>query len=320
MFSGIRNLLKIYNSFIVSSLFKIPIVWGNPSVLGIELTNNCNLRCPHCPSGSGALSRPAGFMSEDLIEKIVNEFAGTITSSLFYFQGESMMHPNFFSMLEKAIPLHPVISTNGHFLDDESCKLLANLKCKKIVVSMDGITDASYNKYREGGNLTSVKEGLIRLNGELKKRGRNGILEIQILVSSANEAEMNLIAAFAKQHGINLRFKSMQLYSNDIEVMPGISRYRRYYSDNGKLVRKGRLSNRCIRLWINPVITWDGMIVPCCFDKNADYSMGNLNSQSFTEIWNGENYRTFRNKILHNRAGIEICRNCTSGLPPGIVR
>ena len=72
-FSIIRNLLKIYTSFIISGLFKISFVWGYPSVLGIELTNNCNLRCPQCPSGAGILTRPSGFMSEKLLEKIVKE-------------------------------------------------------------------------------------------------------------------------------------------------------------------------------------------------------------------------------------------------------
>ena len=318
MFSVILNLLKIYTSFVISSLFKISFVWGYPSVLGIELTNNCNLRCPQCPSGAGILTRPSGFMSEELLEKIVKEFKGTIYSCMFYFQGESMMHPKFLNMLEKAIPLHPVISTNGHFLNSENCKSLAKLDCKKIIVSMDGISDATYNKYRVGGNFVLVREGLLRLDKELKKRNRNGILEIQTLVSSSNENEMDMIAAFAKQHNIRLRFKSMLLYSDEIELLPGISRYKRYKSEKGKLVRRGRLSNRCKRLWTNPVITWDGMVVPCCFDKDADYSMGNLNSQSFNEIWNGEKYIKFRHDILHNRAGIDICRNCTSSLPPGI--
>ena len=52
------------------------------------------------------------------------------------------------------------------------------------------------------------------------------------------------------------------------------------------------------RFWFNPVITWDGKVVPCCFDKDAEYVMGDLNQDSFREIWNGTKYRIFRKSIL----------------------
>jgi len=77
---------------------------------------------------------------------------------------------------------------------------------------------------------------------------------------------------------------------------------------------KNTLPNRCARLWFNPVITWDGKIIPCCFDKNADHIMGDLNERSFRDIWESSEYSNFRQNILSARNVIEICRNCTSGL------
>jgi len=64
-------------------------------------------------------------------------------------------------------------------------------------------------------------------------------------------------------------------------------------------------------MWSGCVITWDGKVVPCCFDKDADHSMGDLNEQSFDEIWKGERFNEFRKKILKNRKSVEICRNCS---------
>jgi radical SAM protein with 4Fe4S-binding SPASM domain len=74
------------------------------------------------------------------------------------------------------------------------------------------------------------------------------------------------------------------------------------------------MPNRCARLWFNPVITWDGKVIPCCFDKDAKFIMGDLNQDSFREIWNGPRYRVFRKAILKDRSMTEICTNCTSGL------
>ncbi|MFW5721270.1 MAG: SPASM domain-containing protein, partial [Bacteroidota bacterium] len=68
------------------------------------------------------------------------------------------------------------------------------------------------------------------------------------------------------------------------------------------------------RIWSTMVITWDGKILPCCFDKTAQHNIGNLNQISILALWNSEEYTSFRKKILTNRKKIEICTNCTSGL------
>jgi radical SAM protein with 4Fe4S-binding SPASM domain len=83
---------------------------------------------------------------------------------------------------------------------------------------------------------------------------------------------------------------------------------------NGEYHVKGSLSDRCARLWFNPVVTWDGKVLPCCFDKNANHIMGDLTQESFRDIWNGAKYRLFRRLLLSDRNATEICRNCTSGL------
>ena len=66
-------------------------------------------------------------------------------------------------------------------------------------------------------------------------------------------------------------------------------------------------------MWHSCVATWDGEIVPCCFDKDADYSMGNLSNNTLQEIWENKLYREFRKKLLTARKEIDICTNCTEG-------
>jgi radical SAM protein with 4Fe4S-binding SPASM domain len=61
------------------------------------------------------------------------------------------------------------------------------------------------------------------------------------------------------------------------------------------------------------VITWDGKVVPCCFDKDAHFVLGDLSQNSFQEIWNGEKYHRFRQSLMRSRSEIEICKNCTEG-------
>ena len=57
---------------------------------------------------------------------------------------------------------------------------------------------------------------------------------------------------------------------------------------------RSKKPNHCYRLWTNPVISWDGKVLPCCFDKDAEYVMGDLNKQTFEEIWKGSEYNAFQ--------------------------
>nr|WP_256367546.1 MULTISPECIES: SPASM domain-containing protein [unclassified Lentimicrobium] len=67
-------------------------------------------------------------------------------------------------------------------------------------------------------------------------------------------------------------------------------------------------------MWRASVITWDGQVVPCCFDKDADHQMGNLLEDSFQNIKSNKKYTNFRNQVFSNRSTIEICKNCSEGL------
>ena len=62
-------------------------------------------------------------------------------------------------------------------------------------------------------------------------------------------------------------------------------------------------------MWSGSVLTWDGGVVPCCFDKDAAHTLGSIKETSFKEIWKAKNYRDFRQSILNAREEIDICKN-----------
>jgi radical SAM protein with 4Fe4S-binding SPASM domain len=66
-------------------------------------------------------------------------------------------------------------------------------------------------------------------------------------------------------------------------------------------------------MWSGCVITWDGLVVPCCFDKDAKHRFGDLKNESFKKIWQSDHYNNFRNAILRSRGEIDICKNCSEG-------
>ena len=109
--------------------------------------------------------------------------------------------------------------------------------------------------------------------------------------------------------------KTAQIYSgvNSVERLPINPKWRRYQIDQGKVLIDSDLEDSCWRMWHSAVITWDGQVVPCCFDKDAKHVLGDLKENRFSEIWHSLRYNELRNGILSDRRSIDICANCSEG-------
>jgi radical SAM protein with 4Fe4S-binding SPASM domain len=311
------NVLRAGFSYLSSILIHKPFIAGMPLSAGIEITNYCNLKCPECSSGSDKMTRARGLMKTELFEKFISEAGPYLFNINLYFQGEPMLHPQFFSFIEKSADLKVTVSTNGHFLTEDNCFKLANSGIDKLIVSLDGMDRETYSRYRVDGNIEKVLAGLRIVSKGLSKYKSSVKLEIQFLVNRYNEFQIPTVKQFANELEASLKLKSMQIiHPKEIEQwMPVNEKFRRYVkNENGMFTLKSSYNNNCFRLWKNPVITWDGKVIPCCFDKDAEHIMGDLNESSFREIWHGEKFREFRRSVLKRRRTIDICRNCTSGL------
>ncbi len=311
------NLLVSGFSYLRSTVSGNPSVAGMPVAISAELTNHCNLKCPECASGSGLMKRERGFMNISLFEKVIDELEPYLLNINLYFQGEPMLHPRFYSFIEGNRGIHTEVSTNGHFLTPENSEKLVESGLSKLIISLDGADQETYSAYRRNGNFETVISGIKAVIEAKKKRPNSSLsTEIQLLVNRQNEKQIGAMRKLAANMNIPLRLKSMQILGKDsIDWWsPSQKNFSRYHLKSGKFVLKNSLPNRCSRAWLNPAITWDGKVVPCCFDKDAEYIMGDLNNDSFRDIWNGTKYRLFRKSILTGRHMIEMCRNCTSGL------
>jgi len=265
---------------------------------------------------SGVMLRKRGYMDIELFNKVIKELTPYLFNVNLYFQGEPMLHPLFFSFAEQRRKFRTVVSTNGHFLSVDNSEKLVKSGLSELIISVDGIDQSTYSAYRINGDVNTVLAGIKNVT-EAKEKFHSTIkIVIQFIVNKLNEDQIPRMQQLADRFKASLSLKSMQILNNANigSWLPLNERFRRYRKKDGEFVTKNSLPNRCARLWFNPVITWDGKVIPCCFDKDAEYVMGDLNNDSFREIWNGPKYRIFRKSILSGRHMIEICRNCTSGL------
>ena len=320
-FKRVFNAFKVYSSFTYSNYTKKPIQWGKPFNVSIEPTTECNLACPECPSGLKSFSRPTGRMDIELYSKFLNQSADYLLYLYFYFQGEPYLHPKFLEMVKmaKAKKIYTVTSTNAHFLTERKALETVESGLDRILVSVDGTTQEVYENYRKKGSLEKVKKGIGNLV-EAKKKLKYSTPHIilQFLVVKPNEHQIEDIKQLGKLLGVDqVVFKTAQIYDfeNGSDLIPTIDKYSRYKKlENGKFAIKNKMKNQCWKLWHSNVITWDGKVSPCCFDKDAKHNLGSLNTESVNDIWQNKKYQSFRKQILQDRKAIDICKNCSEGL------
>ena len=297
------------------------IQWGLPFNISIEPTTSCNLGCPECPSGLKSFTRDTGTLSVDFYKKFLNEVQKDLIYLYFYFQGEPYLHPDFLSLVKAASEkkIYTVTSTNAHFLSPRKATKTVQSGLDRILISIDGASQETYESYRKGGKLAKVIEGtknLVKAKRQLNSSTPHII--IQFLVVKPNEHEIPEILQLGKDLGVDeVKLKTAQVYDfkNGNELIPSIEQYSRYRkNEDGSYRIKNKLENKCWKLWHSCVVTWDGNIVPCCFDKDAKYEMGSLQTHTFQSIWENKNYKAFRGQLVKNRKSIDICTNCTEGL------
>lgn len=307
-------------SYCLTRLTQRPIQWGLPVAVSIEPTTACNLRCPECPSGLRAFNRPTGKMQFDLFRQVVDELYRHTYALLLYFQGEPYLHPEFFDMVRYAHKrgLFTITSTNGHFLDPERARRTVEAGLDRLIVSVDGLTQPTYERYRIGGQLERVIQGIQQVAAFKRRlRSRRPYIIVQFIIFRHNESQVSEVKQMARTWGADeVWLKTAQIYNHQggNPLIPEQSQYSRYVRQaDGTWVLRTTALNHCWRLWRTCVITWDGIVVPCCFDKDARHPLGDLTTTSFREIWRGVAYHHFRYRLLRGRDKIDICSNCSEG-------
>ena len=266
------------------------------------------------------MERAGGKMEMSTFRNIINQMGDDIFFLLLYHQGEPYINKYFldFVRLAKEKNIYCTTSTNAHYFNDEIINGTIDSGLDSMIVSLDGVSQETYETYRVKGNAEKVISGMKRFM-ELKKirKSKTPLIALQFLVMKHNEHEIPLVKKLAKEIGVDrLLIKNIEVRSLDEakQWLPVNDKYRRYDFDGESYEVKNNTKKSCPRPWLSTLINWDGSMVPCCFDKNGQYSMGNINeSSSLEDLWTGSKFKEFRHRLSTDRKSIDICRNCNQG-------
>jgi radical SAM protein with 4Fe4S-binding SPASM domain len=292
-------------------------VIGMPPKYFIDPINICNLRCPLCPTGRGALARPRGRMRLQELERIVDEIAPYAYRVELYNWGEPLLHPDIFDMIEYVSRrrISVGLSSNLNHFDEDMAQHLVRSGLSQLLVSIDGATQASYSAYRQRGDLQSVLRNLeIMLETRRRLRSHTPFVIWRMLVGKHNEHEVQTVRSMAHAAGVDAFVTgTLIIDTRDPEQieqwLPTDPAYS-CYNYNQEL----RNTWDCNDLWELMVINWDGGVSPCCWLHDPKYDFGNVSQQTVRAIWNGPSYVSARRAIGQRPTRSDdvptICHRC----------
>ena len=311
------NYFWLKTGYYLSRIFRQPFVWGHPFAISIEPTTVCNLKCPECPTGLSILQRSKGTLDLPNFKHIIDHLPKHTFYVNLFLQGEPTLNPQLAKMIEYASNrnLFTVVSTNAQLIDSTLATQLVKVKLSKLIVSMDGMTQKTYEIYRKNGSLEKVMQALTHIANEKKRlQLQEPIVIIQFIVFEHNQHELQLLDTLVKQKlADKIELKSAQIIVGDDIKPPENKNLSRYKVKDELIIQYKPALNHCSRIWETLVVSWDLATYPCCYDKDGDFPMGNLKSTSPLDVWKGYTFNKFRRTILANRSGKTMCTQCNEG-------
>ena len=314
------NTIKCYGNYALSRLGLVRFT-HMPTFVSVEPASVCQLRCPECPvgvsnsspAGKGRAGASSPYLSWEVWRRTLDEIKQWALTVQFYFQGEPLLNSHLPAMVAEAhsAGLYTVLSTNAQALTPEMAEALVRAGLDRIIVSMDGLSEETYNAYRIGGSLEKTKAALRYLREAKERQKASTVIELQCLRLRTNEHEWKAFKQQYKSLGADrLVFKTAQLYhyAEGHPLMPSDPRYSRYRKGKDGLYHRKSLHRGCLRVWSGVVVTTTGEVLPCCYDKNHSYAYGNIMDTPLAELFSNEKAMAFRMAAEQEKP--QICQEC----------
>jgi Iron-sulfur cluster-binding domain/Radical SAM superfamily len=151
-----------------------------PNRLYVECTAACNISCFQacCAPETGITrTRQAGMLDFDVFTRVIDEAGPSLVRVDFFNYGEAFLHKRAVEMCEYIKTKFPHIylytSTNGGALNEERSRRLVHSGIDEVTFSLDGASQAVYEKYRQRGKFDVATANLRAMADEKAKHGRD---------------------------------------------------------------------------------------------------------------------------------------------------
>lgn len=299
------NVLKLR----MNMALKREAVNSYPVVAFIEPNLYCNLQCPACPTGLKLNLRPTVAIDEELFKATIDQIGDYVFQLYMYNWGEPLLHKRTPEMIAyaKKKDISVLVSTNLSLkLTDDYIDRLVLSGLDRMLISLDGVTQESYSKYRRKGDIALVRENTMRLQRAKERLGSaTPKLVWQFLVFRHNEHEIEQARAVHKEWGadefiVGGAEMPMEPYDEGFEPST-IPAYNIYHPDHPlqKETERQITSDRaCAWLYGVFVLNPNGKVSPCCAVPSEKLDFGEYHKGDFFSVWNNETFRRARRMFV----------------------
>jgi hypothetical protein len=214
--------------------------------------------------------------------------------------GEPTLHADFASMMRSldSTPMQVLLYTNGtlfrQFTTDEICKW----NIHRIVLSIDGLDAASFERQRKGGNFAEVRELAERFGKH--KNDKKPIFEIRhVITPNESAAELNAFRKDWLQVADTVKFNYLiPVHPNAATVPTGV---------------------RCRDIRREIYIRWDGRLLLCAGQENQPTPewLGDASQSTLSQLWVSSSLnRTSKGSFFSRRRITELLQKLRLPLKP----
>ncbi len=287
-----------------------------PSTLRLDPANICNLKCPFCPTGNATSKlRFRGIMQPEVFYKIVSHIpVKYLVDVHLYIWGEPLLNPHivdyidYFAEQGKRVFVSTNFSTKEY--DNDFLEQLVKSGLFQLILSIDGASQRTYERYRRNGDFERVIKNAQRLSEIVKGSGSNTPrIVYRMLLNRFNEMEVDKAAHIANEIGAYfLADSSFGIPSEHVDEWApqfGNRAHSEEFLNTGPGI--------CRQLWDTLTVDANGDVFPCCIVCDSSSALGNLTEQHLDEIRNGQKMTTLRRFIAHsgNAQEPDFYNSCT---------
>jgi radical SAM protein with 4Fe4S-binding SPASM domain len=297
----------------------------HPYIMVLEPASMCNLRCPLCPTGNGMLGIKKELLTRETFGAIMSnmEVKYLLQANLFNW-GEPLLNPHIFDYIkffsERGIftSIHTNFSAKDY--NEGYFKAIVESGLDELIVSVDGASQETYEKYRVGGNFARVVANISGVS-TVKERSGSSTPDVvyKMLVNKFNESEVDRARTLAEELGA--RFKLDENFDVPAHVRDEwvAESVKEKYGDGQQLLMSREASEEismyCRQMWDTLVVNANGDAFPCCLAADEAMAVGNLAREGADGIWNNEKMVSLRRFVIDGDAEepdfANLCERCS---------
>jgi len=290
-----------------------------PRLVQLQTINACQASCTMCPYPLFKKVFPRGRMDDALFDKVITELAAHPEVQTFVpmLQNEPLLDKQLFQRIARFKALtHGRVAvelvTNGALLTDDTIEQIRASDLDVLDISLDALSRDVYEKIRIGLDYHAVLGGVERV---LRANLPHTRVYVRLVRVRDNVAEVKSFARHWRKRGVPV---FVYTANNRVGAIPDFDDTLRIPHSATPL--RQRAGRRLVRAWLghcpapfaSASILHDGTVLLCTQDWGRREIVGNVQSATLAEIWNGERMREIR-RLVHQRRYEELpsCRECS---------